>query len=169
MPYRWTTETELELSPHRSLSPRGFAGVILLFFALVLVPILAFLGTLALWGLLPFAMLALWGLWWGLRRSYADGAITEHLVLTPDSCHLTRHGPRGAHAEWACNPYWVRVTSHDDTGPVKHYVTLSGNGREVEIGAFLSEEERKRLYPELQAALSEMRAAGGPDGGAPRP
>ena len=70
---------------------------------------------------------------------------------------------------WACNPYWVRVSSHDNAGPVKHYVTLSGNGREVEIGAFLSEEERKRLYPELRAAISEMRAAAGPDGGAPRP
>jgi uncharacterized membrane protein len=28
-------------------------------------------------------------------------------------------------------------------------VTLSGNGREVEIGAFLSEDERKSLFKEL--------------------
>ena len=34
------------------------------------------------------------------------------------------------------------------------YVTLNGNGREVEIGAFLSEDERKSLYEELRSELS---------------
>jgi uncharacterized membrane protein len=40
---------------------------------------------------------------------------------------------------------------------VPQYLTLSGNGREVEIGAFLSEEERLALYPELTAALARAR------------
>ncbi|WP_010142263.1 DUF2244 domain-containing protein [Oceanicola sp. S124] len=153
MPYRWTTETELELSPHRSLPPQGFAAVILTFFALAMIPLTAFLGTLALWGLLPFALLALWGLWWGLRRSYADGMIHEQLRIGPTETRLTREGPRGARADWHCNTYWVRVTVHQTGGPVPHYVTLSGNGREVEIGAFLSEDERKRLAGELRAAF----------------
>jgi uncharacterized membrane protein len=39
---------------------------------------------------------------------------------------------------------------HPKGGPVPNYVTLSGNGREVEIGAFLSEEERKALYDDLR-------------------
>ena len=37
-------------------------------------------------------------------------------------------------------------------------VTLSGNGREVEIGAFLSEEERKELFVELQARFNDYRS-----------
>ena len=159
MPYRWISETELELTPHRSLPPRGFAAVIGLFFLLLLVPLLSFIGTRALWGLLVFAMLALWGLWGGLRRSYADGAITERLSLAPGDCHLQRHGPRGLRRDWSCNPYWARVSLHVGGGPVPNYVTLSGNGREVEIGAFLSEEERLQLYQDLQAALNEARAA----------
>lgn len=153
MPYRWTSDTDLELSPHRSLPPKGFAAVILTFFTLVMIPLSAFLGTMALWGLLPFALLALWGLWWGLRRSYADGLITEHLQIGAAETRLTRHGPRGEVKEWLCNSYWVRVTDHEAGGPVPHYLTLSGNGREVEIGAFLSEDERKRLLPELRAAF----------------
>jgi uncharacterized membrane protein len=36
-------------------------------------------------------------------------------------------------------------------------VTLSGNGREVEIGAFLSEDERKSLFKELQSALTKFK------------
>ena len=39
-------------------------------------------------------------------------------------------------------------------GPLPNYVTLSGNGREVEIGAFLSEDERKSLFKELKSALA---------------
>ena len=34
-----------------------------------------------------------------------------------------------------------------------HYITLKGKGREVEIGAFLSEEERLSLYDDLNRAL----------------
>ena len=36
---------------------------------------------------------------------------------------------------------------------VENYVTLKGGGREVEIGAFLSPEERLVLHDELEAQL----------------
>jgi uncharacterized membrane protein len=40
---------------------------------------------------------------------------------------------------------------------VPNYVTLSGNGREVEIGAFLSEDERKALYQDLAQTFLDYR------------
>jgi uncharacterized membrane protein len=40
---------------------------------------------------------------------------------------------------------------------VPNYLTLKGNGREVEIGAFLSEPERLTLRRELMAALAQMK------------
>ena len=46
---------------------------------------------------------------------------------------------------------------HETGGPVPNYVTLSGNGREVEIGAFLSEDERVELFSELQARFNDYR------------
>jgi uncharacterized membrane protein len=42
---------------------------------------------------------------------------------------------------------------HEAGGPVEHYLTLKGAGREVEIGAFLSEDERKALHGELADAI----------------
>ncbi|NIZ09950.1 DUF2244 domain-containing protein [Pseudooceanicola sp. HF7] len=160
MPYRWQDQTELTLTPHRSLPRRGFAVVILLFFMLVTLPVMTMIGTRVLWGLLPFAMAALAALWWGLQRSYRDGEVTEVLTLTPDLCRLTRDGPRGKHGDWQANPYWVEVRLYETEGPVPQYITLRGNGREVEIGAFLSEDERKRLYPELLRAFRATQAGG---------
>ena len=57
---------------------------------------------------------------------------------------------------WQANPYWVRVTLHETGGRVPQYLTLSGNDREVEIGAFLSPEARLVLAAELRAAFAAV-------------
>ncbi|MFP4327000.1 MAG: DUF2244 domain-containing protein [Paracoccaceae bacterium] len=161
MPYAWTPSDspeagcELRLWPHRSLPPYGFAAFILITFAFICVPLLAVIGTVVMWGLLPFILLVLAGLWWGLRRSYRDGEIVEQLHLDDRQIRLTRQNPRGPAQDWECNTYWARVQMHPSGGPVPHYVTLKGNGREVEIGAFLSEEERVALYGDLADRLRD--------------
>lgn len=157
MTYHWTSENRMELRPHRSLPMTGFAVVILTFFVFVTIPVVALVGTVLLWGLLPFALGAVAALWWGLRRSYRDGNILEVLERDGHDLVLTRTDPDGTVQDWRCNLHWVRVEIHDRTGPVPHYVTLTGNGRTVEIGAFLSEEERPALYADLQRYLASHR------------
>ncbi len=159
MPYDWKQEPdaprrELHLWPHQSLPPAGFAGFILLTFAFLLLPLFALLGTVLLWGLLPFLMLALAALWFALSRSRRNAQIIEVLTLSSELAHLQRRGPRGDLQEWESNRYWVEPRLHKKGGPVPNYVTLRGAGREVEIGAFLSEDERKALYDELNRAFS---------------
>ncbi len=163
MPYKWTSssetdpETRLLLWPHRSLPRRGFAAFVLATFTLITIPLYPLLGTVVLWGLLPFLMLTLAGVWWGLEQSYRSANITEVLDIGPDTVHLVRTNPRGDVQDWDCNRYWVQVSMHPTGGPVAHYITLKGKGREVEIGAFLSEGERKVLYGELADALRPPR------------
>lgn len=161
MPYHWTTEPqdnrqELRLWPHESLPPKGMAIFVLVTFFLILLPALPVLGTPILWGLLPFLLLAVWGIYFALQRNHVSRQITEVLTLTSDQAHLVRTDPKGAVQEWEANRYWTRVTKYDDAGPVPHYVTLKGANREVEIGAFLSEEERVALYDDLKRALSHQ-------------
>jgi uncharacterized membrane protein len=55
--------------------------------------------------------------------------------------------------DWTANRYWAQVVFHPTSGPVEYYLTLQGGAREVEIGAFLSIEERKALYGELKSVL----------------
>jgi uncharacterized membrane protein len=159
MPYEWsaTARTHLRLWPHRSLAPEGFVWFIGATAVLLGVPLLGLFGTPVLWTLLPFLLAALGAIWFAIRRNQHDRAITEELRISNDQVTLERHGPRGAHATWAANPHWVRVTLHAIAGPVPQYLTLTGAGREVEIGAFLTEAERIALQAELQTALMEIR------------
>ncbi len=155
MPYRWEqTETpsdraELHLWPHQSLSAEGFSIFMLSFFLLALIPFFGLIGTVLLWGLLPFMLLAVGGIWFAIRRNNRDRQILEILTIDHETLRLVRHNPRGPDQDWEGNPYWVKVAMHERGGPVPYYVTLQGSGREVEIGAFLSEDERKTLFAEL--------------------
>jgi len=161
MPYEWLAPENgtrrLHLWPHRSLPRRGFVVFIGATAALISLPLLVVIGSPVLWGLLPFFAIALTGMYYALSRSYRDGEILEDLVLGPDRVTLTRHGPRGQRKDWDANPHWVRIERHERGGPVPHYLTLKGGPREVEIGRFLSEEERLRLEPELRQALAAAR------------
>jgi uncharacterized membrane protein len=147
----------LRLWPNRSLPPRGFAAFILATFGMLMIPTLSLLGEPALWGVAPFTLGAVWLTWTLIRRNYRDGDLLETLTIARGQARLERRDPGGRRREWTANPYWVRVTLHKDGGPVENYLTLSGGDREVEIGAFLSPDERAALKPELESALSAGR------------
>lgn len=150
---------ELHLWPYRSLSRQGFCVFIGVTMALLALPLMGLLGTLALWGLLPFLIGAIALIWLFLERSYKDGSTLEKLTLWSDRLHLVRHDPRRpTPREFEANCYWTHVTLHPQGGPVPNYVTLKSEGREVEIGAFLSEPERLALYDELRGQIDLLRA-----------
>lgn len=165
MPYEWLPSApdgdRLHLWPYRSLPRRGFVWFVGGTAALIAVPLLAVIGSPVLWALLPFLVTAIAAIWWALERSYRDGAILEELVLTEARITLTRSGPGRQHRQWEANPYWVRVTRHGQGGPVPDYLTLEGGPRVVEIGAFLTPEERQSLEAELRARLAARRGRPG--------
>ena len=168
MPYEWTDLstascrdgsvpiTKLRVWPHRSLPKAGFVSFIGLSAGLAGVPLLLLLGSPVLWMLLPFVVAAQAGIWWALRLSYRSGEVVEELRLWPDRLELARHEPFRPLRIWEVNPHWVCATLHETGGPVPKYLTLSGAGRTVEIGAFLSEEERTELKPEIEEALRRL-------------
>ena len=162
MPYQWlpasdTAPTRLRLWPYRSLPRSGFVWFIGATAALLTLHLLTQLGTPALWVLLPFLLAAIAGIWAALQHSYKTGTLTEVLTLTPTTIALHRHNPRAPDQSWQANPHWVRPTLHPEGGPVPFYLTLTGNQREVELGAFLTEAERKLLYGELITRLNGLR------------
>jgi uncharacterized membrane protein len=148
MPYRWTdaeghavpspasdsttAADQLHLWPYRSLPRKGFVFFIVATVAMISLPLFAVLGRVELWWLLPFIALAVAGVWWAISHSYRTGEVLEVLSF--------------------------RVEMHPSGGPVPDYLTLRGGTREVEIGAFLTPEERRQLHRELQLRLDQARA-----------
>lgn len=122
--------------------------------ALISVPLLSILGTAVFWALLPFVVAAVWGVWIALKRSWRDRELFEEVTLWDDLIRVERHEPRRAEPlGWEANPYWVRTSLHASGGPVPNYLTLSGGGREVELGAFLTPVERAELKARLDGML----------------
>lgn len=162
MPYEWQPPKgdaqQLHLWPHRSLTQHGFVWFVGSTAALIAVPLISILGTPVLWALLPFLAVTVWALWFALRKNGRDRDILEQMELAPSRIILTRHEPKGDSKEWTANPYWVRVTLHKTGGPVPHYLTLRGEDREVEVGSFLSEDERIALANELETAIAALRS-----------
>jgi len=146
------------LYPHRSLSRNGFVIFMGVTSVMIAVPVLPLVGTKALWGVLPFLVGTIVLLWLFLKRNYRDGHIVEELSLWSDHICLIRLNPRGPlgqrRQEWSANPFWVSVSTHDT--PVKNYLTLTGGKREVELGAFLSPDERLTLKAALETQLKNL-------------
>ena len=149
---------ELRLWPHNALQPRGFAGVIGASALMLALPMIALLGHPVMWGLLPFAGIALWGLWYALTRNWQDRSVIEEMEMDRDGVHLKRLNPRGPVQEWHADPHWVAVNMIPKGGPVGKYLTLTGGGREVELGAFLTPEERVTLHAELTRLLRDVKS-----------
>ena len=61
---------------------------------------------------------------------------------------------------WQANPHWVRVKIQPEGRP-QNYLTLKGGGREIELGAFLSPEERADLAEQIEMAMARARGAAG--------
>lgn len=131
-------------------------------FVALMIPLFGLLGTAVLWGVLPFILVVFGAMWWGLQHSYKSAELCEVLTITATDTHLIRHNPRADDQTWDCNTYWVKPELHPHHKPVPFYLTLRGNARTVEIGAFLTPPERQRLFGEISDALGAIKSTGGP-------
>ena len=154
---------EIALWPHRSMTRSGFRWFMAALAAGLSVPLLAIGGTPAALGLAPFLLLALGLVWWAIRHNdRARARCGERVRLWADALAIEHCTPRGRMLRWSANPYWVTVEMRD-TRTMEKYLTLSGGGRVIELGAFLSPEERAALAGELRAALAAVVAGRAPE------
>lgn len=146
-----------EIWPHRSLSRRGLAIVLVLTALAGLVVVVGHVGP----ALLPvtigavFSVSALALAFWCNNR--AARRQWECVEIGPDVVRVVQHGPRnGMRRTVEFNTHWVSVRL-DDTPRVANRIVLSQSGRRCAIGAFLSPDERKALAGELNASLARAR------------
>jgi len=169
MPYSWSTLPEkasfnkksdgpapvvLTIRTHNSLNANGFMQFIAFTAALMLIPVLAFLGQIFMWIIAGSLGTCLTAIWLALKASWKQGQLREELSIWSDCVLLERFNPNGSTQVWHANPYWTEIRLTPTNSYVLNYLTLRGNSREVEIGAFLSEDERPLLEKELLKAFN---------------
>ena len=145
------------LWPNRSLSQDEFRTILWLTATAMCFPLLPLLGTKVGAFLIPFMAGALLMLYLAIKRSYYDARLTEEVKVWPDLITVTRRDPFGRVKQWDANPFWVRLQLYKNAR-LENYLTLDGNGREIELGSFLSPEERVSLYHEIHDTFRKVKA-----------
>lgn len=154
---------DAELTPHRSLSPRGF----LILMASVCA--ISFTGGLAFWLAGAWPVIGFLGadvllIYLAFKINYRRGRLIERLHLTRDKLTVSRVWPGGRSASWEFQPSWLQVicdTPERSQGTVNaaadNPLILRSHGRNLAIGSFLTQQERAEVAAALRAAL--IRAA----------
>lgn len=145
------------LTPHRSLSPRGF---LILMIAVGVVSFAAGVNFLLMgaWPVFGFFGLDALLIYIAFRLNYRAARLVETVEITPLDLRLTRVHPSGRREEVELNPYWARVhLAERKDGANRLY--LRSHGSIHPVGTFLTDDERRDLASALRNALAVARGA----------
>lgn len=137
------------LTPHRSLSELGFQRFIWVFAAMNLA-VATYFWVQGAWPVMGFLGLDVFAVWLAFRLNFRAARVEECVKVSGEHLHVARRSARGA-SHWAVSPLWAKVTA-EGIG-----VRISAGGASMNVGAFLSPDERADFARALNDALSRAR------------
>ena len=143
----------IELSPHCSLTPSG-ALVFFLGLCGVCFGVATFMAVQGFWPVLPFAGAEMAVVGWALHASM--GRRHHRQTITIDDADVHIHlKDRKRDAEVVFPRHWARVKLRRPFSRLHpSRLTIGSHGRELEIGSFLTEAERRGLAQRLASLLA---------------
>lgn len=143
------------LHPHRSLGPAGFFLVI---FSIAAISLTAGIGFMlaGAWPVIGFCGLEILAVWFAFRHNFKSGRMLERVELRPDRLDIWRHHPNGRTESWQLQPYWARIHYESDPRTTGR-LHLRSHGEELELGGFLTAEEKESFAEALDSALKDLR------------
>jgi len=148
------------LTPHRSLSQRGFLLLMIAVGAVSFVAGLVFYLAGA-WPVVGFFGLDVGLVYIAFRINYRRARTYETLRLSRDDFVVEHVTHRGEKRTWRFQPYWLQVLI-DEPADREGRLVLRSHGQSLEIGGFLPPAERSDLARALRTALARVRAACAP-------
>lgn len=141
--------------PHRSLGPTGFLVLMAVLCACSFAVGLVFYLSGA-WPVVGFLGLDVLIVYVAFRLNYRAARAYETLRLTREALEVTKVDARGRGRRIAFQPYWLAVDMDDP--PRRHSrLTLRSHGQRLEIGGFLTGDEKLDLARTLRRGLDEAR------------
>ena len=149
---------QMVLWPNRSFEIKNIKflfGILCIGFA---VPILPFFGSSTGTLILTFSMVTLIAFFSLFIQSYSGGNLKEIVRIDPKEISVTRIEANGEKISWRTNSYWARVKLYPEGQIVENYLTLVGGNREIELGSFLSPEERTLVRMKIENILERIKS-----------
>ena len=145
-----------ELTPNRSLSPRGMRIVIGLVAALAALPGLIFF-LMGAWPVVGFMGLDVIAIAWALHVSMRRGRRREQITLWSDRLEVVSIDAKGGESVEGFNPKTVRLIIDRDFNERTTALKLRTTQGETEIGAFLAPDDRSSFAKAFGTALRKAR------------
>jgi uncharacterized membrane protein len=144
-----------ELVPHCSLSVRGG----LVFFGSVCAPTFFVAGISAwngFWPVLPFAGVEMGLLAWALKTTFDRRRESETITVSDDAVRV-ESVHRDCRSEVVFSRHWSQVKLRRPVSRLHpSRLTIESKGEELEVGRFLTEEDRLGLAIRLQGLIGRM-------------
>lgn len=150
--------SHFDLVPHCSLSTQGallfFAGICGVTFGIAAVA-----TWLGFWPVLPFAGAEMLLLGWALKTNMERRHELEHIEITDEEVIIEVSHARGRTVprRIVFPRHWARVKIRRPNSPLhRGQLVIESHGRGLEVGKFLTEEERHLLAAELRRLVGGM-------------
>ena len=145
------------LTPHRSLSRRGFLAVMGLVAGVNFIAGLVFF-LIGAWPVVGFCGLDVAIMWLAFRRNFADARRAERIEVTEHELVLERLAEGQEREVQHYVRRWVRIDLEvDRERELIGRLFIASHGQRTEIGSFLAPFERQELAVALKAALAMPR------------
>jgi uncharacterized membrane protein len=147
---------EARIVPHRSLTPRGFRALMVLFTVISVASAIPFV-LFGAWPVAGFMGLDVAILYLAFRANFRAARAYEDIRVTPLELLLAKVTAKGLRREWRFHPAWVRLDrqEHEDFGLLR--LSLCSRGRSIEVAHFLGPDQKADFASNLSRALSEAR------------
>lgn len=144
------------ITPHRSLSPRGFLILMLCLGAVSFVSGVVFV-SMGAWPVCGFFGLDVLLVYVAFRANFRAARAYEEVTVTASELTVRKVSQRGNVREWTLNPLWVRLERivHEEFGIERLF--LVSRGQRLGVAGFLGAHEKKSFAAALSEALSEAK------------
>ncbi len=149
----------MRLFPNRSLDTNGTKIVFGIIACGFLLPIIPFIGSPVGTTLTGFSGLTFYLFLTFLQKNFQQANTFEEILISKNKIIVVHKEKNKGHKTWEGNPYWTRVNVDINNPKLKNYLTLAGKGKHIELGAFLSPDERIELKDKIQNALAKANGA----------
>ena len=158
-----TTQTQARplfaatLTPHRSLTRRGYRYVVALACVLASIPGIVFF-SLGAWPVVGFLGLDVLAIGWALAASMKSGKQYEVVTLWPDELEVKQVAANGKVELTRFNPFFVKLVIDRDFNERTTGLHLRTKDADLSIGAFMNPDDKASFAKVFGTALRKARS-----------